>query len=651
MDILIPNNWLREFLKTDATNGEIAKYLSLSGPSVEKIIKNSFSEVYSIEVTTNRMDTASVYGIAREASAILPRFGKKAKLASIKLTNNFTFSNKVDYLSAQVDPKLCPRFTSVLIKNVKFGKSSQVVRERLSACGIRPINNIVDISNYIMLELGQPVHTFDYDKIKGSSMVLRESKKGEKITTLDDKEFILPGGDIVIEDGKGRLIDLCGIMGGSLSAIDEYTQNVLLFIQNYDPVHIRKTSMTLAQRSMAASLFEKGIDPELIETAILKATKMFEELTGGIPEKEVLDIYPNPIKEKAVSLDFEKITKKLGIEISRKDITEILTLLGFSPSWIKNQLKVSVPSFRSDDVIIPEDVVEEIARIYGYHNFPSRIMSGVIPDKPADSPFDFEEIIKNLLKGYGGAEVYTFSLVSKANTDKDSLKLANPLGTDSEYLRTSLMHSLSEAVKQNASEKEAFHLFEIANVYIPKNGKLPDEKMTLAGMFANTDYRQAKGVIEALLEELNIKAVLVQEELKGFLPGQRIEIKVGDKVIGQFGNLEEGNYTYYEFGIAEMKSYSDSHKKYVPIPSNPPQIEDLTFNFPVKTKIGDVINLISSKDKTIEKVELKDIFNDAYTFRIWYQDKNRTLTNKEVESVRKEIVKTVKAKFGGTYKD
>ena len=650
MDLLIPDNWLREFLKTNAANKEVAKYLSLCGPSVEKITKTGYGDVYSIEVTTNRMDTASVYGIAREASAILSRFNKKAKLVSLEQKSSYKFVSKVKYLNTDIDSKLCPRFTAVLIKDVKLAESPKVIKERLTQSGIRPINNVIDISNYIMLELGQPVHTFDYDKINNHLMVLRESKKGERITTLDDKTHTLSGGDIVIEDASEKLIDLCGIMGGSLSAVDDNTKNVLLFVQNYNPSYIRKTSMLLAKRSEAAMLFEKAIDSEQVKTAILRAINIFVKLTKGTLEKEILDLYPNPYKGKIVKVALEEINQKLGIEIEKKDIINILSPLEFKPSWEKKTLKVEVPSFRASDINIPEDIIEEVARIYGYHNLPSVLMPGVIPDKPNNLPFGFEDKVKNILKGYGGYEVYTLSLVSKDKTFEGALKLKNPLGPESEYLRTTLIYSLKEAAIDNSGEKEPFHIFEIANVYISRPNDLPQEKMTLAGIFANTNYREAKGIIESLLYELNIKADFVQEELKEFIPGQRIAIKVNGKEIGQLGNLEDSDYIYYEFDMEVLNKLSTNTKKYIPVPRYPPQIEDITLSFPEKTKIGEVITQIKLTDKLIENVELKDIYKDNYTFRVWYQDSSKNLTNGDVEEIRKIILRILKNKFGGAIK-
>lgn len=303
MDIKIIDSWLKDHLKTSAKPEKIAEYLSLCGPSFERLHKVGKDIAYDVEVTTNRVDMASHYGIAREASAILPQFKVAALLQPLKSSSKQPLVNKVDYLDATVDHKLCFRFSTVLIRNVKLKDSPKWLQDRLIAAGLRSINNIVDISNYLMLDIGQPVHTFDYDKILGAKMILRSSKKDENIKTLDGQEHELPGGDIVIEDGQGRLIDLCGIMGGELSAIDEETKNVLLFVQTYNPVNIRKTSMSLGKRSDAAALFEKGLDPEQVEITIRRGIDMFIELTGGKPEKEILDLYPNPYQPKTVSLE------------------------------------------------------------------------------------------------------------------------------------------------------------------------------------------------------------------------------------------------------------------------------------------------------------------------------------------------------------
>ncbi|OGM07639.1 phenylalanine--tRNA ligase subunit beta [Candidatus Woesebacteria bacterium GWC1_42_13] len=643
MDILIPDSWLRNFLKTSASPSEVAKYLSLCGPSVEKVEKVGSDSVYSIEVTTNRVDSASVFGIAREATAILPQFGVRASLHSIKV-GNLKFVNKVKYLEAGVEPNLCPRFSAVLIKNVSIAQSPDRIKERLLAVGVRPINNVVDISNYIMHELGQPVHTFDYDKIFGAKMVLRKSKRGEKLTTLDGKTHVLAGDDIVIEDGKGRLIDLAGIMGGENSAVDETTKNILLFVQTYNPVNIRKTSMGLAQRTEAAVLFEKGLDPELVSLGIARGIELFESLTKGKAEKEILDIYPKLYRVKKVSCSLNFINNSLGLNLSKGLIAEILTSLGFEISWQKDNIEVLIPSWRVNDITIAEDIVEEIARIYGYLRLPSKLMEGGLPEPLANSPFEFETKVKNILKGYGGFEVYTLSLVSRDEA-KEGLKIKNPLGVEGEYLRTSLRQSLVKAAKENSGEKETFHLFEMANVYIPRRGELPEERMMFAGIFANTSFREARGTIEGLLAELNFEGELTPEEGPDYLPGRRLTIKSRSKEIGSFGELFEGYY-YYELGIEDLRKAARDVGSFKHVPKYPAQIEDITLSFPRRTKIGEVISSVKWSNKLIAKIELVDTYQDAYTFRLWYQHSGKTLTNEEVGAIREKFLKTIKLNFG-----
>ena len=654
MDIKILDSWLREFLETKAKPAELQKYLSLCGPSVERIEKFGNDYVYDIEVTTNRIDTASVYGIAREASAILPRFGIKAKLAGLKTTSKENiFVKNVKYLDASVDSKLCKRFTAVLIKNVKIGESPEIVKTRLESAGVRSINNIVDISNYIMIELGQPVHTFDYDKIKGAKIILRESKNGEKIVTLDNREFTLKGGDIVIEDGEGRLIDLAGVMGGNLSAVTGDTKNVLLFVQTYDAARIRKTSMGLAQRTMAATIFEKGTDTELVTAGILKGIDLFKSMCKGAVEREIIDIYPNPFKSKKILLNIDFIERHLGVSISKKDIASYLSSLEFENIWKGNNLEVSVPSLRSLDVTGPEDVIEEIARIYGYHNMPSEIMTGRLTGRSSSPKFAFEEKIKNYLSGWGGDEVYTLSLVSKESASDGALKLKNPLGEESEYLRTSHMPSLISAAQENSGTFESFHLFEMSNIYIPKKGDLPEEKLMLVGIFEGYKYRDAKGIIEALLEKIHLEVNFETAESKGFAAGKCAAVLVGKEEVGRIGypeNTEHVDFIYYEFDMDKLFKLSQKINEYLPIPKYPAQVEDITLTFPEKTEMGEIVSLIKSV-KLVKETELTGIYKSSFTFRIWYQDPGKTLTDAEVETTRNKILSGIKEKFGGQIKD
>lgn len=654
MDLVIPHSWLKDYLKTSATPEKIAECLSLCGPSVERVTRRGKDALYFIEVTTNRVDSASVYGTAREAAAILPRFGLNSSLQPIEVRSDQVLAKTVDYLDAIVDKDLCQRFTAVLIRNVKINPSPKLIQVRLKAVGLRPINNIIDISNYLMIEFGQPLHTFDYDKIREHKMALRASRQGEKITTLDGKEHTLSGDDIVIEDGEGRLIDLAGIMGGKLSAVDEQTKNVLIFVQTYNPYNIRQTSMRLNHRTAAVSLFEKGLDPKQVEIVTRRAIDMFDEICKGKPEKEILDIYPNPSGPKHVIVSGEFINQRLGIRLEKNYIKKILDSLGFKSSLQGETLQIEIPSWRANDINIPEDIVEEVARLYGYHNLPSDLMSGKIPDQLPSNPFDFEMKINRLLKGWGGVEVYTYSMTSLQNSDLGNkpswiLKLKNPLGKDGEYMRLSLAPSLIQTVKQNPQEKEPIWLFEMSNIYLPVRGSLPEEKMMLACIFSNYDLLRARGIVEALLEELKIEASWKPENFRGFVPNTTLDITAGKETLGRFGKLNSGYY-YTELEVQALQKHSKSFLSFKPIPKYPPQIEDISLVVPTRNFIGNIIETIKKSDSQVQAVEFADSYENTKTFRVTYQNPGKTLTDTEVEKIRKKIIQKVNKKFGARLK-
>lgn len=647
MDILVPDNWLRDYLSTKAKPKDIAKYLSLSGPSVERVEKHGKTLVYHIEVTPNRIDSASVFGIAREAAAILPRYGIKAELKNPKNDSKIKFTKTVDYLDAKVDSSLCPRFTAVLLRDVKIGPSPKEIVQRLEEVGERPINNVVDISNYLMHAFGQPMHTFDFDKIEEGKMIVRSAKNGESVITLDGKTHSLASGDIVIEDGQARLIDLAGIMGGKLSQVDEQTRNVLLFVQTYNPVNIRKTSMRLAHRTEAAQRFEKGLDPELVETALINALNLFIKHTKAKPSEEVLDIYPKPYKTKVIKTNADFINKKLGAKIKLKEMVDILNSLGIMTTLNKKgDIECKVPSPRTNDIDIEEDIVEEIARLYGYHNLGSTLMDGQLPQTPEESLFEFEDKLRETLMATGGTEAYTLSLVPESWVDNSkALKLLNPLGKDTQALRTSLKPSLANLVLNNKGVREKFHVFEIANTYIKRTKGLPQENLTLAGIFEGYTFRQAKGVVETILNTLNINYTIAQEDKKGFVTSHRVAVYSLGSFLGEFGTLEEGQ-NYYEFDIKTLQGHSKKYSQFVRPAKYPSHIEDMSFVLPSRTRVMDIINFIRSQNKLIKDIELTDIFADSYTFRLWYSNPQRTLTNEDVEKIRKQIIKSTNKKFG-----
>ena len=401
MVIKITHNWLLEYIDTDATPLEIQKYLSLCGPSVESVEKTDEGDyVYEIEITSNRIDSASVFGVALECQAILPMFGKKAKLILNPLEKyrfGMVETRHASSLQVKIQTRtLCPRFSAVVLDNVKTVQSPDFIQRRLRAIGIKVINNVVDISNYLMVSFGQPTHVFDFDKIGKHTMIMRESKKGESMVTLDGKKVMLPGGDIVIEDGNGELIDLCGIMGGLNSSFTDKTKRVLLFVQTYSKRHIRRTSMLTGQRTIAATYFEKGLDEERVEATLVYGVELLKAHASAFVASEITDIQLKKYAPRTISFSLSEINYKIGVKIDPKQIHHILTSLGFNVQEKDSKYIVTVPSYRQYDVEIMEDIVEEIARIYGYHNLPNHLSPSVYVKQPKE--FEDLFIYQNKIK-------------------------------------------------------------------------------------------------------------------------------------------------------------------------------------------------------------------------------------------------------------
>lgn len=668
MNILVPHSWLKEFLETSAKPEEIAKYLSLCSQSVEKITKTDNDYIYEIEITTNRSDCLSIYGIARELAVILPRFGIKTKLKKIKLGQ--IPENPVKNLPLKVKitkSSLCPRFTALIFDNIKIGPSPKIIQKRLKKVGIRALNNVVDISNYLMVELGQPMHTFDYDKVKKATMILREAKQGEKIITLDNQERILPQGTIVIEDGEGKIIDLCGIMGGQNSEVDENTKRVLLFVQTYNPAIIRKTCQLLSFRTEAAQRFEKGVDPEGVIPAIRKAILMFEENCNAKVASKLIDIYPNPPKPKKIILSSEKLNQVLGIPFSLREAGKILKSLGFETKLLKKKLQASPPHWRYEDINIAEDLIEEIARIYGYHLLPSELPSGKIPIKPVNKLLMWEEKIKDMLKYWGFFETVSYSMISKNWLEtlkippEICLKISNPLSLDLEFMRPTLIPSLLNVIKENENWPE-IKIFEISNIYLPQGkNQLPKEISTLSIACDGNSFFNLKGVVENIFKELQIENFNFEQKIpnslfysKIFSSSYRAKITVENSNIGFIGEIK--TEVLNKFGIAkkvnivelnlpEVIKFFNPIKKYSPISNYPPIIEDLAFIVNNQTKVGEVIQLIKQISPTIKSVDLIDVYKNTRTFRIVYQSYQKTLTDEEIKRIREKIVEALRKKF------
>ncbi|MCL5019135.1 MAG: phenylalanine--tRNA ligase subunit beta [Patescibacteria group bacterium] len=673
MNILILDSWLREYLISSAHPEKIAQCFSLSGPSVERLTKVDSDWLYDIEVTTNRVDLMSVIGIAREGAAILPQFGIKAQFKNLKPKEGKQVNGK---LSVKIsDPsKTCKRILAVVIDNVKIAKSPEYIQKRLKAAGVRSLNNLVDITNYVMLEVGHPTHVFDYDLLKTKKLIFRRAKKGEKITTLESKTYSLAEGDIVIDNGEGEIIDLPSIIGTENSVVRENTKRILFFIESSDPVQIRKTSMRLGIRTLAATINEKSVSPTLAKIALLRGTELYQQIAKGTVASKIYDIYPKPIQPKKINLSTDQIDKILGVSVSINKTLTILNSLGIeskaSPQN-KKEISTTIPYFRANDLNLSEDLIEEIARIYGYHNLPSILPAGQLPLKPLKETKQFylENEVKKYLSNWGYTEIYCYSMISLKEIEKsglqmvDHLKLSNPLSEDWQYLRSSLISSLINTVKLNLHQEKNLALFELSNVYHPKKKDLPEEVLTLGlGRTGEDQFYRLKGLVEELFKQLGLInfSFAVSPNLPNYYEAKSAAvIKKDELILGYLGMVSQK--ILYEWGInvplvvteldfALLSEQASLIKTYTPISPYPPIIEDFTFIFKKDIQLGTVLEAISKIDKLISNVRIVNRYEETITFRITFQATAKPLSAGEIIPLRKQLVEALEDKFNAQIK-
>lgn len=667
MNIKVPVSWLREYLKTDVSAKTLANLLSLSGPSVEKVEKRQEDYLFDIEISGNRPDLLSIFGIAREAHAICAGQNLKSNLSLPKGLNLNLQPETSKLLTLNViikNQNLCPRFTAVIIDNIKIKPSPAIIKNRLEASGIRSINNIVDISNYLMLELGQPMHVFDYDKIKGAKMILRKSQAGEKIKTLDDITRNLPQGAIVIED-LARLIDLCGIMGGANSSVSKRTKRVVIFVQAYNPLLIRKTTQALSLRTEAAIRFEKGIDLEAIMPALSRAVYLAKQTSGARIASEIIDIYPQKPRTKTIKLNFQKLDRYLGINIEAIQAVKILKSLGFDTWQSSDQLIAKPPTWRTQDMEYDVDLIEEIARIYGYHNLPASLPTGQTP-KTTESELKNVIELKKALQYLGLCEVMTYSLIPEkllriaGKNDKNSLVLTNPLSEEWQFLRPTLIPSLLDVISKNQHIEKKLSIFEIAKTYQIQKNNLPRQDLELAITLPGTNFPKIKGITENVLDILKRKAKF--QELAASHPffdsNQSAQIKIGEDLCGIVGVIKQSVVDKFDF-IQETKIsatqlnltsiYQQPQIKpfYKAIPKYPPVIEDISLIVAQVLFVEEIIDAIKKYGSPlVKKIEVVDIFEDpklgenkkSVTLRLTFQKSSGTPTITEANEVKAKII-------------
>ena len=674
MNIQIPDKWLREYLKTKATPEQIKEYLSLCGPSVERIIKVGKDVVYDIEVTTNRPDSMSVIGIAREAAAILPRFNFAAEFINdpyklkIKKISPPAGITRQKQLQIKTNAKLNPRWTSIVLTNVKVTESPAWLRNYLELTGIRPLNNVIDITNYLMRAYGQPAHAFDYDHIGHGknnipTMVLRESKKGERLTTLDGKTHTLPGHDIVIEDGNRTLIDLCGIMGAENSSIKNTTTSVILFMQTYDPGRIRKTSMALSHRTEAATLFEKGLDPELVLPTVYKGIELMRQMANAQVASPVYDVYDSRYEPINVTVSKEKLTTYLGISLPDKEISDILQSLQLEPIVSKTEISVIVPSFRRD-IEIDVDIIEEVARIYGYHRIDAMLPAAAPPSIIIDPTFFWEKEVKVRLRDWGYTETYTYSMISEELMELFNLPksktyhIANPLSSEWVYLRPALIPSMLVNVKQNLNNSAHFKTFELSNIYKFRKNEIPEETPILAVVATGARFYETKGLAESLFELFGVPHnQTVIDELR--YPEWKPQRSVQFAEFGIAGEIKpdllqklgiKTPVTILKLNFAKLVEKANPTKRYNPIPKYPAVIEDLSFIVPPQTPVGKLMSSIKTVSEKIHTVQFLNKFENTVSVRMEYLNPIQPLTPEEVNALRQQIIEVVERSFNAQLK-
>lgn len=666
MNIYIPHFWLLEHLETKADPQTIASCLSLCGPSVERIETIESEPVYDIEITTNRVDMMSVKGIAREAAAILPEFGISA---SLKPSKHEIINDNSDPLDIDIvnDPSLNHRILAIKIANVEIKPSPQWLQKRLIQIGQRPLNNIVDVTNYVMWEIGHPIHAFDYDRLVAKKIIVRTANPGETFATLDNKSHTTVGGEVIYDDGTGNIIDLPGIMGTANTVVTNETKNVLLWVEANDAQKIRFTSMTHAIRTQAAVLNEKHVDPTLGMNAIQRATQLAVEIAQGSIGSQLYDEYPSPHHPQSITLEKQRLESYMGITMEPERIRNILEHLGFevnSPdSSNEGIFIVTPPSYRASDVTIAQDVIEEIARIWGYHNFPSVVMDTAIPDNPDQHNFFLEHQIKTWLSGWGAQEVYTYSMVSKKLAQQSGFAVAhhitikNPLNDEYEYMRRTLLPSLADVARKNPHN--TLGLFELQNVYIPNeknsnSSSLPQETLMLSLLMPNS-YSKLKGITEALFQKLHIKVEFMPElaqQNKCFDVNTvaSIKTKEGD-VLGWIGRLSTDLVANAYGAEIDYSTLAKLHRLYphaIKIAANPPIIEDLTFTLPHNSYVGMVKTTIQKASSLIESVTIKSTYHQNVTFTLTYRSQSENLSNEMIEPVRKQVIEAVRQTHAGT---
>lgn len=627
--------------------------------------------VYEYEVTSNRVDCYSVLGIAREAAAT---YRKPFVPPVVTETGNSEDIN--DYLKVAVeDPDLCVRYCARMVKNIKLAPSPEWMQRRLAASGIRPINNLVDITNYIMEEYGQPMHAFDYDQLGGHEIIVRRAKDGDKFQTLDGQERRLDNTMLTINDGE-KSVGIAGIMGGENSKITDDVKTMVFECACFDGTNIRHSAKKLGLRTDASGKYEKGLDPNNAEDAMNRACQLVEELGVGEVVGGMIDIYP--VKKEGIRIPFNaaKINRLLGTEIEEAAMKEYLSRLdlGFDEST----QEVLVPTFRQD-LERSADIAEEVARFYGYNNIPITLPSGEATTGKLSDKLRIEQIARQTAQFSGFSESMTYSFESPKVFDKllvpagsvlrQTINILNPLGEDFSAMRTSPLNGLLSSLATNYNRRNKnVRLYELANIYLAKElplTKLPDERMQFAlGMYGDGDFFTVKGVVEELFEKLGMNDKIQYDAAADhpyLHPGRKADIIYKGTVVGYMGEVHPEVADNYKIGervniaVLDMPSVTKAvnfDTKYTGIAKYPAMSRDISMVVPKEIMVGEIETVIAQRGgKILESYSLFDIYEGeqilkgfkSVAYSITFRAKDRTLTDEEVNASMKKILNGLEA--------
>lgn len=650
------------------------------GESVKEYLKLE-DTVIDFEITPNRPDCLSIVGMAREVAAT---YKTDLKMPEIILKEEAD-EKAEDVAKITIDaPDLCKRYVARIVKDVKIEPSPLWMQRRLQACGVRSINNIVDITNYVMLELGQPLHAFDLDKLEGRSIIVRRGRDSEGIVTLDGVFRSLSNDMLVIADEK-KPVGIAGVMGGEESEINNSTKCILLESANFDGPCIRRTSRRLGLRSEASMRFEKGLDPEICKVAADRACQLIETLGAGKVLKGYIDVYPEKINPRKIILRPDKINRVLGTEIPLDEMLDILERLGIGIERDSDCMFAIIPTFRPD-IAREADLVEEVGRIYGYDRLPSTLPQGNVTIGKTEAPQKLYYATKQILKDLGYSEIYTYSFVSpkvfdKINTPlenplRQAISLMNPLGEDQSVMRTTLIPNMLDTIAYNLNQKiEEIRLFEIGTVYIPKElplRELPYEnkKLALGLCGKQTNFYELKKTIETLFALLKIKGYTFEHYRHfAFHPGRCARVLIDGEEIGIVGEIHPDVNENYDINprvyICEIDMDLLIKKaaveiKFNDLPRYPASSRDLAIIVEERMPAGNIINTIKeTESELVEKVELFDIYTGdqikkgfkSLAFSITYRAKDRTLTDEEINSFHNKIKERLVQKFNGRLRE